>query len=76
MIVKAFGALCHVAKLPPLSKVIRTYIVFDLQLIRSNVLSFHVNFFAPIMRSKSLEDVTGPLSSLHVLDGEAYGKSS
>lgn len=37
---------------------------------------FALNGFAPITHSKSLEDVTGPLSGPERVDPEAYGRES
>lgn len=61
---EAFSSLCLVARLPPLSNKIVTYISFVLELIKFNVLSLRVNGFAPVTQSKLLEYFTGPFSSL------------
>lgn len=62
LVVKRSSALRRVGRLLPLSRVIVLYIIFDIQLIQLTVLSLRVNGFASITQSKSLADVSGPLS--------------
>lgn len=76
MIVKDFSALCPVARLPALTKVITPYIMSERLLTQLTELCLHVNSFSPIMQSKLVEDVTGALSDWNEVDSEAYGSIS
>lgn len=75
-IVMAFSAICFLVGLRPLSKVIAPYVLFDEESLRLSVQWFCVNLFAPIMWSKSLAQVNGPLSDLDGEEPKAYDNTS
>lgn len=72
--VKVFRSLCCGALLLPLSEVTEPYIMFFQQPVRFTLLSLHVNVFALIAQSKSLDDVTGPLTGPYGVNVEVNGR--
>lgn len=76
MIVKASSAICHLARLPPLPRVIAPYITFAWQLVRLTEFSLRVRRFAAIMQSNSIQDFSRCLSCVDRVVAGAYDTTS
>lgn len=72
--VKASSVLCCVAQLRTLFNLIALQVKFDGQFVLFNVWSSRVIGLASIMQSKSLEDVTSPMSGRDKKDLQAYAE--